>query len=172
MDNQLTKKEALVFTLQRQNEQGEALVEVLQNVMEIEANVIASEGRVNKKIEEMEALTEKLSEELTINYEQQQEIRSIVNRLATDMAKNHQAKENKVYSNNLFKAWKGRFISRIYAKLKVRMNVVRYTAIRKIDFPEAYNFVSELTYEDFTEFDLAPTPSILNILAIEKEDKP
>lgn len=171
MENQLMKKEALILTLQRQNEQGKALVEVLQNVMQIEANVTASEERVNTKIEQIEALTDKLSEQLTISYDEQQEIRSIVNRIATDMTKSHQSKESKEYSNNLFKAWKGRFISRIYAKLKIRMNVVRYTAIRKIDFSEAYNFVSELTYEDFTEFDLAPTPSILNVLAIEKEEQ-
>lgn len=169
MDNQLVKNESLVFTLKRQNDQGVAIVEALENIIRIEANVIESEKRVNNRFDEMEALNEKLSEQLTINYEEQQEIKSIINTLATVFAKEHEKREKTTYSGNLFKAWKGRFISRMHAKLKIRMNVVRYTAIRKVDFKEAYQFLESLQYESFREAELKPTPSILRIIELEKE---
>lgn len=169
MDNQLVKNESLVFTLKRQNEQGAAIVEALENIIRIEANVIESEKRVNNRFEEMEAMNEKLSEQLTISYDEQQEIKSIINTLATTFAREHEKREKTVFSGNLFKAWKGRFISRMHAKLKVRMNVVRYTAIRKVDFKEACHFLESLQYVSFREVELKPTPSILRIIELEKE---
>lgn len=169
MDNQLVKSESLLFTLERQNQQGLVLAEVLKNIVKVESNVVGIEKRMIDRFEENEALYEKLSEQLTIDYDQQQEIKSVVSRVASNMTKLHESKDTHSYSANLFKAWKGRFISRVYAKLKTRMNVVRYTAIRKIDFEEAYNYIAELTYEDFSEKELEPTPSILNIIALELE---
>lgn len=167
MDNQLIKDDALIFTLERQNQQGEVLLKVLREVQEIKTGM---ETYVDGKINYMEAMVDKVSEQLTIDYDQQQEIKSIVSLVATNMTKIHEANDVS-YSANLFKAWKGRFISRIYAKLKTRMNVVRYTAIRKTDFQEAYNYISELTYEDFSEKELAPTPSILNIIELESKGR-
>ena len=57
----------------------------------------------------------------------------------------------------------------MHAKLKIRMNVVRYTAIRKVDFKEAFQFLESLQYESFREAELKPTPSILRIIELEKE---
>lgn len=172
MDNQLAVKNEenpLIFTLERQNEQGVALVETMRNIIKIEANMKATEKRVNNRLNENEAILEKLSEQLTINYDEQQEIKSIINTLATVFAREHEKREKTTYSGNLFKAWKGRFISRMHAKLKIRMNVVRYTAIRKVDFKEAYQFLESLQYESFREAELKPTPSILRIIELEKE---
>ena len=94
MDNQLIKNEEnpLLFTLERQNEQGIALVQTMRNIIKIEANMKATEKRVNNRFEEMEAMNEKLSEQLTINYEEQQEIKSIINTLATVFAREHEKK--------------------------------------------------------------------------------
>ena len=113
MDNQLVKNEEnpLIFTLERQNEQGVALVETMRNIIKIEANMKATEKRVNNRLNENEAILEKLSEQLTINYDEQQEIKSIINTPATVFAREHEKRERTTYSGNLFKAWKGRFIS-------------------------------------------------------------
>ena len=173
MDNQLAIKNEdnpLIFTLERQNEQGVALVETMRNIIKIEANMKATEKRVNNRLNENEAILEKLSEQLTINYDEQQEIKSIINTLATVFAREHEKREKTTYSGNLFKAWKGRFISRMHAKLKIRMNVVRYTAIRKVDFKEAFQFLESLQYESFREAELKPTPSILRIIELERSD--
>lgn len=167
MDNQLIKNDSLIFTLERQNEQGAALVQALKNVAEIEARMIDTEKRINDRFEQNEALQAKLAEELTINYDEQQEIKSIVNKKASEMTNIHQGKEKKDYSSNLFKAWKGLFMSRIHAKLKRRMNVARYTAIRKLDYLEANNFLQEINYVDFTEKDLEPTNRVLQTIELE-----
>ena len=68
MDNQLAVKNEenpLIFTLERQNEQGVALVETMRNIIKIEANMKATEKRVNNRLNENEAILEKLSEQLT-----------------------------------------------------------------------------------------------------------
>ena len=92
-------------------------------------------------------------------------IQSLVWKKANALAEEHLS--NQFYSDNLFKAWKGLFIRRIHTKLKTKMNVVRYTAIRREKFDEAKSFLENLTYADFSLRDLQPTLSILNIL--EKE---
>ena len=168
MDNQLIKNDTLIFTLERQNEQGMALVQALKNVAEIEARVIDTEKRINDRFEQNEALQAKLAEELTINYEEQQELRSIIYKKSTAMTHEHNRKQDKFYSSNLFKAWKGLFSARIHAKLKKHMNITRYTAIRKLDFFEAEHFLQSINYDDFSERDLEPTVKILQVIELEK----
>lgn len=162
------KNESLIFTLERQNEQGAALVEALKSVAAVEARMIESESKMNKRFDENEALYEKLSEQLTINYDEQQNIKSVVKKLANKMAHTHEEKQGTSYSSNLFKAWHGVFASRIYSKLKKRMNVVRYTAIRKVDYQEAMDYLNALDYINFSAKELEPTLRIMQILELEK----
>lgn len=170
MDNQLIKKtnDSLIFTLQRQNEQGEALVQVLNQVTEIANRMDQQEQRVDKRIDEAEALLDKMSTQVTVTYEEQKNIASMVSRIATYCTKEHERREQTQFSNNLFKAWKGRFISRIYSKLKARMDAVRYTSIRRVDYQEALDFLTTITYVSFSKSELEPTLGILKILEMEE----
>lgn len=169
MDNQLMKNESLIFTLERQNQQGEALVQVLRQVTEIKEGFEETVVLMNKRFDENEALYEKLSEQLTINYDEQQNIKSVVKKLANKMAHAHEEKQGTSYSGNLFKAWYGVFTSRIHSKLKKRMNVVRYTAIRKVDYQEAMDYLSALDYINFSAKELEPTFKIMQILELEEK---
>lgn len=169
MGNQLAKRtnDSLIFTLQRQNEQGEALIQVLSQVNEIANRMDQQEKRVDKRIEETEALLDKMSTQVTVTYEEQKNISSIVSRIATECTREHEKQEETKYSANLFKAWKGRFISRIYAKLKERMDAVRYTSIKRVDYQEALEFLRTISYVSFSKTELEPTPGILRILKME-----
>lgn len=51
------------------------------------------------------------------------------------------------------------------------MNVVRYTAVKRIDYHELKMYLDTLSYYVFTESELKPTPGILNVMNLEKGDE-
>ncbi|KAF1303709.1 ORF6C domain-containing protein [Enterococcus sp. JM9B] len=161
MDNQLTKNDPLIFTLERQNKQGEALVAVLKEVRAIE-------NRVDKRVSEAEALLDKMSKQVTITYEEQREITSLIHCTAGKLARKHEQVLQETFSDNLFKAWKGLFVRRMHSKLKERMNVARYTSIERVNYDEATAYLKSLSYVSFSSHDLEPTPGILKVLELEE----
>lgn len=124
------------------------------------------EERINGKIERVEDLMEDLSKQITINYEEQKQIQSLVAHKASTLTKEHLDEE---VSDNLFKAWKGLFIRRIYSRIKDQMNVVRYTAVKREDFDRVLNYLENLAYSDFKLRELQPTSAILNIMELERK---
>ncbi|CAI3338397.1 ORF6C domain-containing protein [Enterococcus cecorum] len=172
MGNQLAEKErttgiALIHTLQTQQNQGQALIQALEKVYEIEDKMTDFES----KLDEARALVNDATKQITINYEEQKEVQSIVAKIAQDAAKEHEKKLDTKFSDNLFKAWKGRFINLVYKYIKRRMNVVRYTAVKRIDYHELKMYLDTLSYYVFTESELKPTPGILNVMKLEKGDE-
>lgn len=172
MDNQLINKEqttgiALIHTLQAQQNQGQALIQALQKVYEIEAKMDDFEN----KLDEARALVDDATKQINITYEEQKEVQSIVAKIAQDATKEHEKKLDTKFSENLFKAWKGRFINLVYKYIKKRMNVVRYTAVKRIDFNELKMYLDTINYYTFTNSELKPTPGILNVMKLEKGDE-
>ena len=181
MGNQLAEKEnkvALIHTLRSQSKQSEAIADALERTLEIEQRVNQVATDINDKmnlmqdqIDESFALHEDLSKQITINYDQQQDVKSIVSSKAYELAKKHETQLEEHFSDNMFKAWKGLFTHRIYSKLKKKMNVVRYTAVKKLDYAEATQYLNELTYQDFSDREKEPTQKILELLFLESEMK-
>ena len=169
MGNQLAEKErttgiALIHTLQTQQNQGQALIQALEKVYEIEDKMTDFES----KLDEARALVNDATKQITINYEEQKEVQSAVSKIAQEATKEHEKKLDTKFSDNLFKAWKGRFINLIYKYIKRRMNLVRYTAVKRIDFNELKMYLDTLNYYVFTESELRPTPGILKVMELEK----
>ena len=169
MGNQLAEKErttgiALIHTLQTQQNHGQALIQALEKVYEIEDKMTDFES----KLDEARALVNDATKQITINYEEQKEVQSAVSKIAQEATKEHEKKLDTKFSDNLFKAWKGRFINLIYKYIKRRMNVVRYTAVKRIDFNELKMYLDTLNYYVFTESELRPTPGILKVMELEK----
>lgn len=172
MDNQLTNKEqttgiALIHTLQAQQNQGQALIQALQKVYEIEVKMDDFEN----KLDEARALVDDATKQINITYEEQKEVQSAVSKIAQEATKEHEKKLGEKFSGNLFKAWKGRFTNLVYKYIKKRMNVVRYTAVKRIDYHELKMYLDTLSYYVFTESELKPTPGILNVMKLEKGDE-
>lgn len=162
MTNELQTMDVLKQSLVTQNEQGKALIAVIERMEE-------QERRVDGKITQVESLVEKVSKEITINYEEQKRIQSIVSTKANTFAEEHLTNLGQGFSDNLFKAWKGLFIRKIYSKLKTKMNVVRYTAVKREEFELAVNFIEDLALNAFTLRDLQPSPAILNVMELEQK---
>jgi len=178
MGNQLETQNnmALIHTLRTQGKQSEALAEAMERIYSVEERVTNIANSADKKMDKLQgqidesfALHEDLSKQITVNYDQQKDIQSIVSRKATNLTKEHQKDLEEVFSDNLFKAYKGVFTRRIYAKLKKQMNVVRYTSVKKVDYEETMTFLKSLEYQSFTDRELKPTPKILEIKKLEQE---
>lgn len=167
MNKEQTTGIALIHTLQAQQNQGQALIQALQKVYEIEAKMDAFEN----KLDEARALVDDATKQINITYEEQKEVQSAVSKIAQEATKEHEKKLGEKFSNNLFKAWKGRFTNLVYKYIKKRMNVVRYTAVKRIDYHELKMYLDTLSYYVFTESELKPTPGILNVMKLEKGDE-
>lgn len=134
--------EIIKFNLQRQNEQGEALVQVINRVEEIQEDV-------NNKFSEMSSMLQKVEDSVTLTYEEQKELQSIVFKLSINLAK--ESFNGEEVSKDTFSKQVGKFRRSIWKKLKEQMNVPRYSSIRRIDFEDSLKFVNSLKMKDFLE---------------------
>lgn len=159
---ELQSMNVLKQTLVNQSEQGEVLIALIDRFE-------AQEIRIDNKITEVETLVSEATKQITINYDEQRDIQSLVSTKANDLAEQYISGIHKDWSDNLFKAWKGLFIRRIYGKIKREMNVVRYTSIKRTDFKKVIEFISKLEIDNFTLRELQPTPSILTAMELELE---
>lgn len=132
-------------------------LEIIKEMRQIKRDTVELEKR-------MINMVDRVTKEITINYEEQRKIQSTVSYKATEMVKIHLRED---VSDNLFKAWKGQFTRLIYTKLKTYMNVVRYTAITREDFNKALDYITDIDYDDFRLSDLKPTPKIIEIMGLE-----
>ena len=71
-------------------------------------------------------------------------------------------------SDNLFASKKGQFIRLMYSHLKKAFNVTKYTNIKHVDAKKAVKFLENLSYDDFTPFEIRETPKQKEIIALER----
>lgn len=71
-------------------------------------------------------------------------------------------------SDNLFASKKGQFIRLMYSRLKKAFNVTKYTNIKHVDAEKATQFLENLSYDDFTPFEIRETPKQKELIALEK----
>ncbi len=132
--------EIIKLSLERQNEQGKALVEVINHIEEIKSDV-------DEKFTEMSVMLQKVEDSVTLTYQEQKEIQSLVHKVSASFAK--ESLDGEKVERKEFSKIVGKFRRSIWKKLKDRMNVPRYPAIRRIDFENAVEFVQSLKMKDF-----------------------
>ncbi|MGF3075700.1 ORF6C domain-containing protein [Facklamia sp. P12945] len=146
-------------------------LEQLEHTIQTQLKLVREMKQMKKDVEDSEKrmtnLVERVTKEITINYEEQKQIQSKVHTLANQFAKEHLAKTRLNYSDNLFKGWKGLFIRRIHSRIKNVMNVVRYTAVKRESFEDLMIYLDSLSYQSFSGSELNPTPGILKIMEVE-----
>lgn len=128
------------FNIQRQNEQGEQMIEILNEVQSIK-------GDVDEKFTEMSVMVQEVRDSVTLTYEEQKELQGIVFSISNSFAK--ESFEDEDVSREEFSKQVGKFRRSIWKKLKERMNVPRYSSIRRIDYQESIEFVRSLRMKDF-----------------------
>lgn len=142
------RKDELIFLqnhIKQTNEQGKQLEQVVTRLLDLE-------DRVENRVSYVEKMVEEIKKEVPITYEQQKELQSIVQTKANQFTGEYYKDGFKVeykYQSELFKKKKGQFIRAMWTRLKEYFNVPRYTAIQKVDYDRAKQFLTMISFKDF-----------------------
>ncbi|API89009.1 hypothetical protein BKP56_06960 [Marinilactibacillus sp. 15R] len=148
--------EALKFTLQRQDDQSKALQKVIEVISETKNEIVDIKSEIKQDVQE-------IRDSITVNYEEQQTIKSIIGVKAKKMTLEYFDKENLDKQNHdLFAKKYGQIIQVIYRYLKNRFEVPRYTSIKRIEFQTAINYLDSITLSQFK-------PREIRMTAVQKE---
>lgn len=175
MSKKSKKKENLLAeTVEMQKKQAMNLVaqstvnqQLLEEVIGIKEEMDRNVKKTNQKLTDIELLVEEVNKKVHIDDGEATEIKSIVFRKAGVFA-DFYFEEHKTHpSDNLFASKKGQFIRLMYSRLKKAFNVTKYTNIKHIEAEKAIQFLKDLSYDDFTPFEIRETPKQKELIALE-----
>lgn len=127
--------------VERSNEQGQALLKLVESVEEIRDEMYKIHEEVKDDLQDIRDTYPLTNGEISL-------IKSMVSKKATEFTDSYF--ENKVSSELFSKKW-GHFIMAIYFKLKRKFGVSTYTIIRHIDAEDAYQYIRNLEMADLPQ---------------------
>lgn len=148
--------DALKFTLQRQDDQSKALQKVIEVISDTKNEIVDIKSEIKHDVQE-------IRDSITINYEEQQTIKSVIGTKAKKMTFEYFDKENlNTQNHDLFAKKYGQIIQVIYRHLKNRFDVPRYTSIKRIEFNNSVSYLNSLSLSQFK-------PREIRMTAVQKE---
>ena len=176
MNKKNNKKKVILLaeTVEMQKKQAMNLVaqssvnqQLLEEVIGIKEEMDKTSKKINHKFNDMEKLIEEVNKKVHIDDGEATEIKSIVFRKAGVFADFYFEEQKTHPSDNLFASKKGQFIRLMYSRLKKAFNVTKYTNIKHVDAKNAVKFLENLSYDDFTKFEIRETPKQKELIALE-----
>ena len=170
------KKETLLAeTVEMQKKQAMNLVaqsnvnqQLLEEVIGIKEEMDITARKTNHKFNELETLIEEVNKKVHIDDGEATKIKSIVFSKAGVFADMYFNEQELRPSDNLFASKRGQFIKLMYSHLKKAFNVTKYTNIKHVEAKKAIQFLRDLSYDDFTPFEIRETPKQKEIIALER----
>lgn len=168
------KENLLAETVKMQKQQAMNLVaqsnvndQLLKEVIGIKEEMDITARKTNHKFNELENLIEEVNKKVHIDDGEASKIKSIVFRKAGVFADMYFNEQETHPSDNLFASKKGQFIRLMYSRLKKAFNVTKYTNIKHVEAAKAIQFLRDLSYDDFTPFEIRETPKQKELIALE-----
>ncbi|WP_289092809.1 ORF6C domain-containing protein [uncultured Streptococcus sp.] len=168
------KENLLAETVEMQKKQAMNLVvqsdvnqQLLKEVIGIKEEMDITARKTNHKFNELENLIEEVNKKVHIDDGEATEIKSVVFSKAGVFADMYFSKQKSHPSDNLFASKKGQFIRLMYSRLKKAFNVTKYTNIKHVEAEKAIQFLRDLSYDDFTPFEIRETPKQKELIALE-----
>lgn len=168
------KDNLLAKTVEMQKKQAMNLVaqsdvnqQLLQEVIGIKEEMDRNVKKTNQKLTDIELLVEEVNKKVHIDDGEASKIKSIVFSKAGAFADTYFEEQKLHPSDNLFASKKGQFIRLMYSHLKKTFNVTKYTNIKHVDAQKAIQFLKDLSYDDFTPFEIRETPKQKELIALE-----
>lgn len=172
--NNKKKETLLAETVEMQKKQAMNLVaqsnvndQLLKEVIGIKEEMDITARKTNHKFNELETLIEEVNKKVHIDDGEATKIKSIVFRKAGVFADFYFEEQKSHPSDNLFASKKGQFIRLMYSRLRKAFNVTKYTNIKHVDAEKAVKFLENLSYDDFTKFEIRETPKQKELIALE-----
>lgn len=173
--NNKKKETLLAETVEMQKKQAMNLVaqsnvnqQLLEEVIGIKEEMDRNVKKTNQKLTDIELLVEEVNKKVHIDDGEATKIKSIVFRKAGVFADFYFEEQKTHPSDNLFASKKGQFIRSMYSHLRKAFNVTKYTNIKHVDAKKAVKFLENLSYDDFTPFEIRETPKQKELIALEK----
>lgn len=169
------KENLLAETVEMQKKQAMNLVvqsdvnqQLLKEVIGIKEEMDITARKTNHKFNELEDLIEEVNKKVHIDDGEASKIKSVVFSKAGVFADMYFNEQKTHPSDNLFASKKGQFIRLMYSRLKKAFNVTKYTNIKHVDAEKAVQFLRDLSYDDFTPFEIRETPKQKELIALER----
>lgn len=169
------KENLLAETVEMQKKQAMNLVvqsdvnqQLLKEVIGIKEEMDITARKTNHKFNELENLIEEVNKKVHIDDGEATKIKSLVFSKAGVFADMYFNEQESHPSDNLFALKKGQFIKLMYSHLKKAFNVTKYTNIKHVEAKKAIQFLRDLSYDDFTPFEIHETPKQKELIALEK----
>ena len=166
MSKKKKKEKLLAETVEMQKKQAMNLVaqstvnqQLVEEVIGIKEEMDRNVRKTNQKLADIEMLVEEVNKKVHIDDGEASKIKSIVFRKAGLFADFYFEEQKTHPSDNLFASKKGQFIRLMYSHLKKAFNVTKYTNIKHVDAEKAIKFLENLSYDDFTKFEIRETPN-------------
>lgn len=168
------KENLLAETVEMQKKQAMNLVvqsdvnqQLLKEVIGIKEEMDITARKTNHKFNELENLIEEVNKKVHIDDGEATKIKSLVFSKAGVFADMYFNEQESHPSDNLFASKKGQFIKLMYSHLKKAFNVTKYTNIKHVEAKKAIQFLIDLSYDDFTPFEIRETPKQKELIALE-----
>ena len=177
MNKKNNKKKVILLaeTVEMQKKQAMNLVaqstvnqQLLEEVIGIKEEMDRNVKKTNQKLTDIELLVEEVNKKVHIDDGEATKIKSIVFSKAGVFADMYFNEQESHPSDNLFASKKGQFIRLMYSRLKKAFNVTKYTNIKHVEAKKAIQFLRDLSYDDFTLFEIRETPKQKELIALEK----
>ena len=176
MNKKNNKKKVILLaeTVEMQKKQAMNLVaqstvnqQLLEEVIGIKEEMDRNVKKTNQKLTDIELLVEEVNKKVHIDDGEATKIKSIVFSKAGVFADMYFNEQESHPSDNLFASKKGQFIRLMYSRLKKAFNVTKYTNIKHVEAKKAIQFLRDLSYDDFTLFEIRETPKQKELIARE-----
>ena len=155
------KENLLAETVEMQKRQAMNLVaqstvnqQLLEEVIGIKEEMDRNVKKTNQKLTDIELLVEEVNKKVHIDDGEATKIKSIVFSKVGVFADMYFNEQKTHPSDNLF-------------ALKKAFNVTKYTNIKHVDAKNAVKFLENLSYDDFTKFEIRETPKQKELIALE-----
>ena len=176
MNKKNNKKKVILLaeTVEMQKKQAMNLVaqssvnqQLLEEVIGIKEEMDKTSKKITHKFNDMEKLIEEVNKKVHIDDGEASKIKSVVFSKAGVFADMYFNEQKTHPSDNLFASKKGQFIRLMYSHLKKAFNVTKYTNIKHVEAKKAIQFLRDLSYDDFTPFEIRETPKQKELIALE-----
>lgn len=153
--------EIVYTTLERQDEQGKALKEVVKVMIETKKEMVDLATKTSERFTQIENT-------ITLRDSECTELQRAVMLKAAELTKVFlESQSVSPVSQNYYSSKKGQFIRLVYKRIKSRFNVHKYTLVTHVEFGKAIEFVNDIKLNDFSEVETRETIKQIEIKQLE-----
>ena len=153
--------EIVYTTLERQDEQGKALKEVVKVMIETKKEMVNLATKTSERFTQIENT-------ITLRDSECTELQRAVMLKAAELTKEFlEGQSVSPVSQNYYSSKKGQFIRLVYKRIKSRFNVHKYTLVTHVEFGKAMEFVNGIKLNDFSEVETRETIKQIEIKQLE-----